>query len=129
MCFSEKEKDDGYKPGIFPMIILLRAYKFLQIKAENQLLTKQNKHAFELCKPFLSCIFLEPRHEKTCLHGCRPGPTQIALYSHKRRLESGNFGFKKKRDGVIYVAVTAQLICAFVFAYAIARFSHVMANL
>ena len=44
-----------------------------------------------------------------------------------------NFGFRKKRYCAIYVAntktlisctVTAQLICAFVFAYAKIRFSH-----
>ena len=44
-----------------------------------------------------------------------------------------NFGFRKKRDCAICVektkaliscAVTAQLICVFVFAYAESRFSH-----
>ena len=57
----------------------------------------------------------------------RPGLTQIGLSSHRRWLEAGNFGFKKKRDCTIGVAktkalisfaVTAKLICAFVFAYA-----------
>ena len=29
----------------------------------------------------------EPRHEKTCLLGFPPGPTQTGLYSHERWLE------------------------------------------
>ena len=58
-----------------------------------------------------------------------PGPTQTKLYSHKRWLEAGNFGLRKKRDFTIYVAknigaVTAKLICVFVFAYAKCWFSH-----
>ena len=36
----------------------------------------------------------EPRCEKTGLRGFRPGPTQIGLYSHRRWLEAGNFGFR-----------------------------------
>ena len=55
------------------------------------------------------------------------------LYSHRRWLEAGNFGFRKKRDCSIYVVkkkaliscgFTAQLICGFVFAYAKSQFSH-----
>ena len=34
--------------------------------------------------------FYEPRHEKTCLWGFQPGPTQTEQYSHKRWLEAGN---------------------------------------
>ena len=37
----------------------------------------------------------EPRCEKTGLRGFRPGPTQTGLYSHRRWLEAGNFGFRK----------------------------------
>ena len=75
----------------------------------------------------------EPRCEKTGLRGFRPGPTQTRLYSHRRWLEAGNFEFRKKRDYTIRVAktkalisfaVTAKLICVFVFAYAKNRFSH-----
>ena len=75
----------------------------------------------------------EPRCEKTGLRGVRPGPTQTGLYSHGRWLEAGNFGFRKKRDCTIRVAktkalisfaVTARLICVFVFAYTKSRFSH-----
>ena len=67
----------------------------------------------------------EPRHEQTGLWGFRPGLTQTNLYSHRSRLEALNFGFKKKRDCTIHVAktkllisfaVTAKLICAFVFS-------------
>ena len=62
--------------------------------------------------------------EKTGLGGFRPGLTQTSLYSH-RRLEVWNFGFESKSDCTIRVAntkaliscaVTAQLICSFVFA-------------
>ena len=29
-------------------------------------------------------IIIEARHEKTCLRGFQPGPTQIGLCSHRR---------------------------------------------
>ena len=82
----------------------------------------------------------EPVHEKTNNLGSRPGPTQPGLYSH-RWLEAGNFenfGFRKKRNSTIRVAktktlisfaVTAKLICAFVFAYADCWFSHAVAHM
>ena len=47
------------------------------------------------------------------------------LYSHRRWIEAGNFGFRKWRNCTIHVAktkalisfaVTAKLICAFVFS-------------
>ena len=66
-------------------------------------------------------------HEKTNNLGFRPGPTQTGLYSHRGWLEAGNFGFRKlryctirvaKTKALISFAVTAKLICAFVFAYA-----------
>ena len=75
----------------------------------------------------------EARREKTGLRGIRPGPTQTRLYSHRRCLEALNIGFRKKRYCIIRVAktkmlisfaVTAKLICVFVFAYAKSRFSH-----
>ena len=34
-------------------------------------------------------------HEKKQQFGFRPGLTQIGLYSHRRWLEAGNFGFRK----------------------------------
>ena len=37
----------------------------------------------------------EPRSEKTGLRGFRPGPTQTWLYSHRKWIETGNFGFRK----------------------------------
>ena len=76
---------------------------------------------------------IEPRREKTGLRGFRPGPTQTGLYSHRRWLEAGNFVFRNKRDcttpvaktkALVSCAVTAKLICVFVFAYAKRRFSH-----
>ena len=70
----------------------------------------------------------EPSHEKTNNLGFRLGLTQTSgLYSHRSRLESRHFGLKKKRNcsiclaktkALISFAVTAKLICAFVFAYA-----------
>ena len=68
---------------------------------------------------------MSPDARKTGLQGFRPGLTQIGMYSHRSRLEACNFGFKKKGDCTIRVAktkalssfaVTAKLICAFVFA-------------
>ena len=76
-------------------------------------------------------VLYETRCKKTGFRGFRPGPTQTGLYSHRRWLEAYNFGFRKKRDCTIRVAktksliscaVTAQLICVFVFAYAKCRF-------
>ena len=78
-------------------------------------------------------ILYEPRCEKTGLRGFRPGQTQTSLYIHRRWLEVWNFGFRKNRDctirvaktkALISIAVTAKLICVFVFAYAKSRFSH-----
>ena len=52
------------------------------------------------------------------------GSIQTDLYIHRKRLEAWNMGFKKKRDCTICIveteapisfAVTAQMICAFVF--------------
>ena len=69
--------------------------------------------------------------------GFRPGPTQTGLYRHRRWLEAGNFGFRKKKNFTIRVAkakalisfeVTAKLIFAFVFAYADCWFSHAAAH-
>ena len=42
----------------------------------------------------LKTLSYEPRCEKTGLRGFRPGPTQTGLYSHRRWLEAGNFGFR-----------------------------------
>ena len=45
----------------------------------------------------------EPRHEKTCLRGLRPGKTQTGLLSFRSSLESWNFGDSKYR----YYAIQA----------------------
>ena len=66
---------------------------------------------------------VEPQREKT---------------GHRSRLKAWNFGFKKKRNGTILVAktkalisfaVTAKLICAFLYAKAKIWFSHAAAQL
>ena len=68
-----------------------------------------------------------PRCEKTGIRGFRPGPTKTGMCSDRRSLEASNLGFRKKRDCPFHVAktkaVTAKLICVFVFAYAKSRFS------
>ena len=83
-------------------------------------------------------ILYEPVHEKTNNLGFQPGPTQTMLYSYRRWLEAGNFGFREKRKCAICVAktralisfaVTAKLICAFVFAYADCWFFHAVAHM
>ena len=97
----------------------------------HQITLSQNcSLCFCICKLLvLSCkgSKYEPVREKTNNLGFRPGPTQTGLYSHRKWLEAGNFGFRKKRDCTIHVAktkalisfaVTAKLICGFVFAYA-----------
>ena len=72
-------------------------------------------------------------HDKTNNLGFRPGATQTGLYSHRRWLEAGNFGCRKKRNCTIRIAktkalisfaVTAKLYCTFVFAYADCWFSN-----
>ena len=87
------------------------------------------------CIRFIALVAYEPRYEKTGLRGFRPGPTQTGLY---RWLEAGNFEIRKERGCTIYVAktkaliscaVTAQLICVFVFAYAKSRFSRNKAHM
>ena len=69
----------------------------------------------------------EPLHQKTNNLGFRSGATQPDLYSHRSQLEAGNFGFKIRRHctvcaaktkALIHFAVTAKLVCAFVFASA-----------
>ena len=76
----------------------------------------------------VTMVLYELHHEKTGLQGVRPGLTQIGLYSHRTRLEVRIFLFKGKRNCTIHKekakAVTAQLICAYVFTYAKIQFSH-----
>ena len=80
----------------------------------------------------------EPRCEKTGLRGFRTGPTQTGLYSHRRWLKALNFGFRKQGDrtinlaktkALISFAVSAKLICVFVFAHTKSRFSHDAAHI
>ena len=70
---------------------------------------------------------------KTQQCGFRTGLTQTELHKHRSRLEARNFGFKKKGKCTACVAktkvltsfaVTAKVICVFVFAYADCWFSH-----
>ena len=68
----------------------------------------------------------EPWREKANNLVFQPSLTQTGMYSLRSRLEPAKFKFKKKSDCTICIAntkaliryaVTAQLICAFVFAY------------
>ena len=78
-----------------------------------------------------------PSCVKTNNLGSRPGRTQTELYKHRRWLEAGKFRFRKtmtcysfcKTEALISCAVTAQLICAFGFAYAGCSFSYTAAQL
>ena len=66
-------------------------------------------------------LIYEPVREKTNNLRFRPGSTKTGLYSHRGWLEAGNFGYRKQRNCTIRVAktkaVTAKLVCAFVFDY------------
>ena len=54
-----------------------------------------------------SLLFVfQPVHEKTNNVGFRQGPTQTDLYSHRRWVEAGNFGFRKQSNCTICVAKT-----------------------
>ena len=95
---------------------------------------KTNKQIGVVCDTSI----VEPRCEKTGLRAFRPGPTKTGLCSHRRSLETWNFGIRRKRDCTIRVAktkalisftITAKLICVFVFACAKSRFSHNDAHL
>ena len=70
--------------------------------------------------------------------GFQTGLTQTRLYSYRRwlRLEiadlrrRGGYTFcMAKTKALISCAITAQLICTFVFAYAKSRFSHEAAHM
>ena len=87
---------------------------------------------------FIIMSAFEPRREKTGLRGFRPNPTQTGLHSHRTGQEACNFGNMERKKRTIRVAktkaliscaVTAQLICGFVFAHAKVRFSHEVAHL
>ena len=93
--------------------------------------------AFHFSQVIMQKVQNKPVREKTNSLCFRQGPTQLSLYKHRRWLESGNFGFRKKRNSTIRVAktkalisfaVTAKLICVFVFAYANCWFSQAQAH-
>ena len=81
---------------------------------------KYIKYMYASC----SSLFIRKKNNNLCF---RPGPIQTGLYSHRSRLDACNFRFKKKRNCIIRVAktkalisgaVTAHVICVFVFAHA-----------
>ena len=93
----------------------------LYIQVCVALVRKPRRQVFSWCSSY------EPRRENSGLRGFRPGPTQIRLPSLRKWLEAWNFVFRKERYCTIQVAktkalisfaVTAKLICVFVFACA-----------
>ena len=100
-----------------------------------QLLSYQYRQSEYLVVP---AKMIEPSCDITNILGFRPGPTQTRLYSYRSRLKAGNFRFKNKKDCTSPVAktkaltgfaVTAKLICVFVFAYAKCWYSHEAAQM
>ena len=73
----------------------------------------------------------EPRHEKTCVLGLRPGKTQTGLFSYRSKLDSWNFGYSKKRYCTIQAVNNkgADQTVPLLFAYGINRFSHDVAHI
>ena len=120
-------RDNNERPALIFLAVILNVYVCVHIIK---------------CLMFSNVLF-EPRRGKTCRRDLRPVPTQIGLYSHRRWLETWKSGCSKKREcaiqvaktkalisfGVTSFAVTANLICVFVFAYAKIRFSHVAAQI
>ena len=84
-------------------------------------------------------LIIEPRHEKTCLWGWRPGKTQTGLFSSRDQLGSWNIEFRKKRyytikaannKGADQTAWMRRLICTFVVCiWQKNRFSHDLAHI
>ena len=100
---------------------------------EAHLCGRQQWGKISLCICAVWSTPLEPRCEKTCLLGFGPCPTQTGLFNHRIWLEAWYFVFRKQGNRTSYVAktkalisfaVTAKLICVFVFTYAESQFSH-----
>ena len=115
-------------------------FKNDDLESQEELLSNSNRVNLDnYYKGVLRRIFNDLSRDvrKNGLRGVRQGPTQTGLCSHRRWFEAWNFGFRKKRKCTIQVAktkalisfaVTAKLICVFVFAYAKIQFSHVAAH-
>ena len=63
----------------------------------NEMINNTNKIMIYNKSDILFALILlnEPRREKTCLPGFRPGQTQMGLYRDRRWIETGNFKFRK----------------------------------
>ena len=59
---------------------------FLQTRFANRFCCNPTYSYLQLFSLYI--IKIEPRREKTCLRGFRPGATQIGLYSHRSRLDA-----------------------------------------
>ena len=97
---------------------------------------------FYLCYPIIQAFFLETFIRafawESQQFGFGPCPTQTGLCSYRKLIEALNLEFRKnkkctirvaKTKALISCAVTAQLICAFVFAYADCCFSDAAAQI
>ena len=69
----------------------LLAHTYTIMKGLNEAVHTQS--LVNIIVVFCSAGLIEPRHDKTCLRGYRPGPTQSGLYTHRRWRGSLKFGF------------------------------------
>ena len=115
--------------GIIPRMSSFSTYEVHYFVFPFSRSLKENIHKCWVMK--LSSNIWAASGEKHCRFW--PGLTQIRLYSHWRWPEAWNFVFRKWRYCTIQVAktktlisfaVTAKLICVFVFTYAQRWFSH-----
>ena len=58
----------------------------------------------------LPFVIFEPRNDKTCVRGFRPGQKQKGLYSYRKWLETCIYGLESRGIVLIYVAKTKALI-------------------
>ena len=92
--------------------------------------------AQQICQIHTRLTIYEPRHEKTCLRGLRPGKTQTSLLSYRRKLESWIFGYRgiiltRQRTTKVLIRLRgcAGWSASLLFAYCINRFPHVVAHI
>ena len=101
------------------LVLSLNNYMYFEFKYTESSTVMKLINAFLKARPMM---LYQPRWEKTCLWGFRPGLTQIGMCSYTRWLEAGNFVFMKKSHCTICVAKTKAQISFAVTAKI--RFSH-----
>ena len=123
-------KIEVYLTDYFKLDVLLFTQVILRFYTQNMYISIF--YPFTCC--FIKIVYLiRAAKQENRSSGFRQVLTQTSLYSHRERSEAWKFVFRKKRDCTIQVAktkalisfaVTAKLICAFVFAQAKIWFSH-----